>query len=128
MLKKITSLIALASLISLAALYLAPQEVRGAGKGDAKASLEVYKANCLRCHGDKGKGDGPAAKLLKTKPADWTDKARMSKLTEKDLVTVITKGGGAVGKSPVMPAFGEKLKGQDVQNLIALMAQMGSAP
>jgi len=39
------------------------------GVGDAK---KVIDANCVPCHGTSGKGDGPAAAALPTKPADWT--------------------------------------------------------
>jgi mono/diheme cytochrome c family protein len=32
----------------------------------------LYSTNCTPCHGDKGKGDGPAAQALAPKPADHT--------------------------------------------------------
>ena len=32
----------------------------------------MFKAYCASCHGITGKGDGPAAKALKTAPADLT--------------------------------------------------------
>ncbi len=32
----------------------------------------LYKAYCSPCHGDKGKGDGPASASLNPKPADHT--------------------------------------------------------
>jgi mono/diheme cytochrome c family protein len=124
MLKKTSMLAAFLSLVFMG-LVSFTQNSRAAAKGDAKAAMDIFTKNCQRCHGDHGKGDGPAGKFLKTKPADWTDKARMSKLTEADLKTVITKGGAGVGKSPVMPAFADKLKDQDVDNLIALIHQMG---
>jgi len=98
--------------------------VDSAAKGDPKAGLEVYRKSCLRCHGEQCKGDGPGAKLLKTKPADWTDKATMSKLTESDLVTAIAKGGAAVGKSAAMPGFEKTLKPQDITNLVAYILQV----
>jgi mono/diheme cytochrome c family protein len=121
--KKTALLAGFAFMGLLAAFYLSAS-VHAAAKGDAKAAMDVYKKNCERCHGEKGKGDGAAGKFLKVKPADWTDKARMSKLTEKELTEVINKGGGAVGKSPVMPGFADKLKPQDVENLIALIREM----
>lgn len=31
---------------------------------------EEYQANCAACHGSSGKGDGPQAEMLATKPAD----------------------------------------------------------
>lgn len=36
------------------------------------AGAATYKAYCTVCHGPSGKGDGPAAKALTTKPADLT--------------------------------------------------------
>jgi mono/diheme cytochrome c family protein len=41
----------------------APSGVDGAG---------TFKAYCAQCHGLTGRGDGPAAKALKTPPADLT--------------------------------------------------------
>jgi mono/diheme cytochrome c family protein len=35
----------------------------------------LYITNCSPCHGDKGKGDGPAAPGLNPKPADHTSAA-----------------------------------------------------
>jgi mono/diheme cytochrome c family protein len=34
--------------------------------------LDLYHAHCAACHGPEGKGNGPAAAALKTKPADLT--------------------------------------------------------
>lgn len=36
---------------------------------DAKV---IYTSNCSPCHGDKGRGDGPAAQGLNPRPADHT--------------------------------------------------------
>jgi mono/diheme cytochrome c family protein len=120
--KKLASLIILL-LISVAAFYL-PPALGAFPAGDAKAGLEVHKKNCLRCHGERGKGDGPAAKLLKTKPSDWSDKAKMSSLSDQDLFKVISKGGEAVGKSKLMPAFGVKLSDKDISNVIAFVRSL----
>lgn len=118
--KKIVLLAAAALLLSLVAI--------AGPAGNAKAGFEVFKKNCEKCHGEQGKGNGPAARLLKIKPADWTDRARMSKLSENDLVSVVTKGGAAVGKSTVMPAFGDKLQAQEIRDVVALVQQMGGNP
>jgi mono/diheme cytochrome c family protein len=33
---------------------------------------DLFRAHCAPCHGPEGKGNGPAASALKTKPADLT--------------------------------------------------------
>jgi len=33
---------------------------------------DLYRAHCAACHGSEGKGNGPVASDLKTKPADLT--------------------------------------------------------
>jgi mono/diheme cytochrome c family protein len=124
MLKKTALLAAVFIFVSVVVVRLAVPTTAAQAKGDAKAGLEVYKKTCLRCHGEQCKGDGPGAKLLKTKPADWTDKATMSKLTENDLFTAISKGTAAVGKSSAMPGFGDQLKQQDIRNLVAYVHQV----
>ena len=37
-----------------------------------KNGKTLYQAYCTPCHGDKGKGDGPASASLNPKPADHT--------------------------------------------------------
>jgi mono/diheme cytochrome c family protein len=39
---------------------------------------EMYKTWCASCHGEGGKGDGPAASDLKTRPTDLTMLAKKS--------------------------------------------------
>ena len=88
------------------------------GKGKA-----IFTQSCASCHGLAGKGDGAAAAALNPKPANLTDKAVMSKLDDAALTKVITKGGTALGKSPLMPAFSQ-LKDQDVKDLISYIRSL----
>lgn len=37
------------------------------------AGQKLYHANCATCHGDAGRGDGPAGHARDLKPADLTD-------------------------------------------------------
>jgi len=37
------------------------------------AGREVYAQNCLQCHGEGGRGDGPAGRDLQPLPSDLTD-------------------------------------------------------
>ena len=106
-------------------LRTVPDFTQAAGKpGNIQAGMEVHKKQCLRCHGEQGKGDGPGSKVLKTKPADWTDAARMSSITDNEMLRVIKEGGAAAGKSNLMPAFGAKLKDQEISDAIAFIRSL----
>jgi len=40
--------------------------------GDMELGAEVFATQCEPCHGPQGKGDGPAARFLETRPRDLT--------------------------------------------------------
>lgn len=92
--------------------------------GDPDAGQEVYKTSCLMCHGEQGKGDGKAAKMLKDKPHDWSDATVLSAYTDDELVQFIKEGGAAVGKSKLMPGFGKKLEDQQIQDVLAFIKSL----
>src|SRR5215472_3590214 len=61
---------------------------------DDKATATIYKESCLRCHGEQGKGDGPATKTIKNmKMTDWTNKEAMTIYSDEDLSKIISGGG-----------------------------------
>lgn len=85
----------------------------------------LYKANCVPCHGDTGKGDGPGAGVLKPPPRDHTDYAYMSTLSDKQIADVI-KMGGAIKGRPLMPSH-PQIGGADMDALVAYIRTL-SAP
>ncbi len=89
-------------------------------QGDPKAGAKFYKSlRCASCHGKDGKGVGPAAKAMKIKAGDWTDKAAMNKLTDEYFGDIISKGEKAINKSKRMTGYSKKLKAADVKDLVA---------
>lgn len=86
-------------------------------KGDAAHGQQVYAQTCASCHGQGGKGDGPAAGAIGVRPADHTNKTTIGGLTDEKLTNIIKMGGGIVGK-PTMPAF-PALSDKDVNDLVA---------
>lgn len=96
----------------------------GADEVDLKAADKLHQKECARCHGKKGAGDGPTSKMLKVKPADWTDAERMATLSDEELFKIIEGGGEAVAKSKLMPAFGSKLDEGQIKALVALVKSM----
>lgn len=86
---------------------------------DPAEGKKVYVQYCATCHGESGKGDGPASAALNPKPRNHTDKEYMSKLSDEDMMKVIKEGGASVGKSPIMPPWGPTLKDDQVKDVIA---------
>ena len=64
--------------------------------------LEKTKGNCIFCHGETGTGNEANMPRLRRKPADLTNKERMTAMTDGEVFWKITKGINGI-----MPA-GEK--------------------
>jgi mono/diheme cytochrome c family protein len=94
--------------------------------GDGAKGAKIFAANCARCHGQQGKGDGPDLVKLQSavSPDDWTDKQSNQELTDSFIIAMITKGGKANSKSRIMPVFGDKLNPQQVQDLLAFIRSL----
>jgi cytochrome c553 len=103
---------------TVAALALILTVVR-AGAVDLKAAASNYSDSCADCHGPGGKGDGPKAAGLTTKPVNYTDCAAMSKFTDDYLFNIIKNGGKSVGKSKDMADFGQGYSDDEIRGLIA---------
>jgi len=89
---------------------------------NAASGRQMFKDYCAACHGAKGKGDGPAAELLKTPPTDLTMMAKNNAgVFPADHVEAVLRfgaGGHAHGTSD-MPIWGPLFTSQnkDVVNL-----------
>lgn len=107
--KGTVSIVSIAALLSIgSATWVAP-----AFGADVTKGKKVYADKCVGCHGEKGKGDGPGAGMLSKKPADYTDKKAMSKLTDADLKRTVKQG-----KAP-MPAWSMILTDQEIDDVVA---------
>lgn len=105
-------------------LILAP----AAGAQDKAEGKKYYVTYCSGCHGETGKGDGPAAVSLPLKPTNHADGAVMNRLPDKFLLEIISKGGQAVGKSPFMPGWGNQLREKQIRDLIAYIRSLADPP
>ncbi len=97
--------------------------------GRRRASPEVlakgqglYKATCVPCHGERGKGDGPASKIFKPPPQDHTDPKYMDTITDEDMGKTIQMGGAMKGK-PSMPS-NPQIRGEELEALIAYVRSL----
>ena len=76
---------------------------------------KIYKTNCVLCHSDDGGGGSSTGKAMHAKDLR---SGEVQKQDDAALGEVITKGRGK------MPAFGAKIKADDVTKLIAYIREM----
>lgn len=89
---------------------------------------KLYTTYCSSCHGESGKGDGAAGAALPVKPADHTNGTVMNQLSDSFLVEIISKGGGAAGKSTFMPAWGGALNDKQIRDIVAYIRSIAVPP
>jgi mono/diheme cytochrome c family protein len=109
----------------LLAMIVSPSS---AGAQNQAEGRKLYTTYCVSCHGEKGKGDGVAAGSLPVKPKDHTNGAVMNQMTDQSLVDVISKGGGATGKSTFMPAWGASVNDKQVRDIVAYIRSLAVPP
>jgi mono/diheme cytochrome c family protein len=90
------------------------------GKTDAAdAGKLIYTDNCLTCHGESGKGDGPGGTSLKIKPADLTEVAAND--DDDRIFWIVSEGGVPAGKSEDMKPWKDTLSQDEIWQVITYM-------
>jgi len=75
--------------------------------------MERTKGNCVFCHGDTGTGNEANMPRLRRKPADLTNKERMSTRTDGELFWKISKG-----ITGIMPAGEKRMSEEERWNVV----------
>ncbi|MGA2813196.1 MAG: cytochrome c [Candidatus Acidiferrum sp.] len=76
---------------------------------------KLFSSNCVLCHAADGSGSSPTGKALKAKDLKSDE---VQKVSDTDITAVITNGKGK------MPAFGKKLKAEDIQALVVYVRSL----
>ena len=108
--------------VQLALLLIAATPI--VAMGDATSAKKNFVRFCAKCHGTEGKGDGPQADALTTKPRDFTDCARMKTMSDETLFTAIKGGGEAVQLSKDMPAWKDGMEDDEIHDLVAYVRSL----
>lgn len=115
--------------VALCAAIACESKEKSEDSRDRKPSAETlakgkatYATVCAPCHGEQGKGDGPASRVFKPSPRDHTDAAYMNTISHEDLEKIITMGGGVKGK-PNMPG-NPQLRGVELDALVAYVRSL----
>jgi mono/diheme cytochrome c family protein len=90
----------------------------------AEKTAILFQELCSVCHGVGGKGDGPSAQGLEPKPADFSNCQLMAKDSDEVLLKIIKGGGQSVGRSTVMPAWGDALSEQQIRELVKFIRSL----
>src|SRR3989304_7609897 len=89
--------------------------VMGAGAAQVKSKAnvqrgeEVYKSLCWTCHGNYGRGDGPAAKYLAYPPPDFTDPRVLGQKSDEKILFGLIEAKEKAGTSQWKVVFGDIL-------------------
>jgi cytochrome c6 len=104
--------LASASIFTCLALLVFSPNLRA--QGDA---AKVYKTNCVLCHAVDGSGSSASGKAMKAKDLKSHE---VQEKSDAELTEFIIQGKGK------MPAFGKKLKPEDIKQLVAYIRDMAA--
>jgi cytochrome c553 len=86
---------------------------------DARAqAAEIFTSRCATCHGEQGRGNGPAAANLNPRPINFHSRKWQHSVTDAKIAQAIVEGGKAVGVS------GEMAPNPDLENEPAVVAAL----
>jgi len=72
----------------------------------------LYQKHCASCHGDKGKGDGPAESYEIEPATDLTDPALQERLTDGEMLWKMTTGLKS-GTDVIMPGIVQRVPAEE---------------
>ncbi|MFV1982666.1 MAG: cytochrome c, partial [Thiohalomonadales bacterium] len=88
-------------------------------KNSISRGQSTYKVNCMSCHGEDAKGDGPAGKNLKPKPANLV--LMSGNHSDGDFAWKITTGKGA------MPPWKKVLSEKQIWDLVNYIQSLSNS-
>ena len=94
--------------------------------GDAAAAesgKQTYNVYCSSCHGESGKGDGPAASALNPKPQDLA--GHEMQMTDDYIFWRIREGGLMEPFRSSMPAWKDVLSEEQIWQIVAYLRTLG---
>jgi len=87
----------------------------------------LYQKNCRRCHGEKGKGDGPSGRYGVVPAEDLTNPAKQAKLTDGEIFWKVSTGLRD-GADVIMPAYKREIPSDEDRWKVVLFVRTLVAP
>jgi mono/diheme cytochrome c family protein len=104
-------------------LLLSAQSLHYAHRPNVRNGEKVYDDGCIACHGSEGKG-APMSSTVFERPdmfPDFTDCAGTTPEPNGNWKAAIVHGGPSRGLSQIMPAFGDLLTDDQINDVMAYM-------
>jgi len=90
---------------------------------------ELNHQYCSRCHDPESTRERVSNyDNLTTKPHAFTEGDTLNKMSDADLMAIISHGGPALNKSPEMPPFGYTLSKSDIHAVISYIRAVADPP
>jgi len=84
---------------------------------------------CSRCHNPESTPERVSNyDNLEVKPHAFTEGETLNKMSDADLLAIISHGGPALNKSPLMPPYGYTLSKTEMQALMAYIRMISDPP
>ena len=92
----------------------------GATAAEPMDPAALYATHCASCHGPGGDldPDNPVVQGLGVEPANFTDPLFNSREPAVDWEMVVEHGGAVLGRSEMMPDFGDVLTQHEIERVI----------
>ena len=108
--------------IAAALVFLStPADAEGFG---TKGPAQLYDTYCAQCHGLDRNGKGINTVGLSVQPRDHTDAKAMGDVPDDQMFLAIQKGGLAVNKSILMPAWDSVLTTEEIASLVTYLREV----
>ncbi len=90
---------------------------------------QLSEQYCARCHDQESTPERVSNyDNLGTKPHPFTEGEILNKMSDADLMAIISHGGPALNKSPLMAPYGYTLSKSEIQALIAYIRMVSDPP
>ncbi len=90
---------------------------------------QVNDQYCIRCHDSESTPERVSnLDNLSPPPHQFSDGATLNRISDTDLLNMITRGGPALGKSPQMPGYASTLKPVEIKAVLSYMRAVADPP
>jgi mono/diheme cytochrome c family protein len=94
-----------------------------------QVGLQLNNKYCARCHDPESSPERVSNyDNLAVKPHPFTEGDALNKMSDPDLTAIVSHGGPALKKSPLMPAYGDTLSKTEIEALIAYIRMISDPP